>query len=153
MAESDRNMRRIFLTIGIMAMAAGLPAGAAHCLTPAQSTAAAARARSDATARARLDAEAKARADALAAARAKPDAAQLQKKAAIELFLRSQETARLRSAPAMTSPYVVANPAKSALAKPAQPTQQRSGAAGSVTSHHHPATASRATSGSGHGGR
>src|SRR5204862_6139105 len=79
MAESDRNMRRIFLTIGIMAMAAGLPAGAAHCLTPAQSAAAAAKARSDATARARLDAEAKARADALAAARPQPDAAQLQK--------------------------------------------------------------------------
>jgi hypothetical protein len=90
-----------------LALLGGLVAPARPA-TPAQQAAAAARARTDAAARARFDAEAKARASAQAVARARVDAGiAAQKKAAVEVFLRSQESARAKAY--ARSGYVVAN--------------------------------------------
>jgi hypothetical protein len=78
----------------------------AHALTPTQSAASAAKARTDAQVRARVDADAKARADAQASARGKVEAAiTAQKKAAVEVFLRSQVTAKANAKPL----YMLAN--------------------------------------------
>jgi predicted secreted protein len=93
----------------ILALATALwltTAVTAHALTPTQSAASAAKARTDAQVRARVEAEAKARSDAQASARVKVEAAiKAQKKAAVEVFLRSQVTAKANAKPL----YMLAN--------------------------------------------
>src|SRR2546423_6210772 len=101
-----------FIRIAIVATATLGLAGAAYPLTPAQSTAAAAKARTDAAVRAKSEADAKARADALAARTRADAAAQMQTKAAVEIFVRSQAAGRIKGANASAPPYVIANTAK-----------------------------------------